>query len=218
MTMAAVAGLEAGKAPAGLVAHWNFDEGSGVEARDSSPNGLHGAIKGAVWKSGKKAHALQFNRTASVEVPNHPALEITGDITIAAWVWKDSPNEAKRWDAILSKTPGKWDYELLTSKAKSDELAFYSPQGEPKEVYSGKPVPSKRWCHVAVTRSGDQVRMYLDGELASTATMGGKFPTNGGALQIGLDGAKQVNGMIGLIDEVYLFNRALSQSEIKALM
>jgi len=202
----------------GLVGYWSLDEGSGTEAKDKSPNGLHGEVKGAVWQDGKKGNGLYFDGNDSVEVANRPALEIRGDITIAAWVKKDKPNEFKRWDAIVSKTPGKWDYELLTSKAKSDEVAFFSPTGNPKEVYSGRPVPSGRWCHVAITRTGDQVRLYLDGVLANTVTMSGSFPVNGGPLQIGLDGAKQVNGMIGAIDEVYLFNRALTEAEIKTLL
>lgn len=113
---------------------------------------------------------------------------------------------------------GKWDYELLTSKAKSDEVAFFTPKGEPREVYSGKPVPSGRWCHLAVTRSGSEVRIFMDGVLVNTVTMTGGFTKNGGALQIGLDGAKQVNGMIGVIDEVFLYNRALPDREIRQLM
>ena len=135
--------------------------------------------------------------------------------------WWIDRGPVKEREKPLAPVPGiieKWDYELLTSKAKSDEVAFFSPTGNPKEVYSGRPVPSGRWCHVAITRTGDQVRLYLDGVLANTVTMSGSFPVNGGPLQIGLDGAKQVNGMIGAIDEVYLFNRALTEAEIKTLL
>lgn len=202
----------------GLVGYWGFDEGSGLVAKDGSGAGLDGQIQGAVWTEGKRGSALRFDGKNSVEVANHPSLEITGDITIAAWIHKDKPNEAKRWDAIVSKSPGKWDYELLTSKAKSDEVAFFTPKGEPREVYSGKPAPSGKWSHVALTRSGSEVRFYMDGSLVNTVTMTGPFTKNGGALQIGLDGAKQVNGMIGSIDEVFLYNRALSEREIRRLM
>ena len=106
----------------------------------------------------------------------------------------------------------------MTSKSKSDEVAFFSPKVEPREVYSGKPVPSGEWCHLAVVRSGDQVRIYMNGLLANTVSMVGPFTKNGGALQIGLDGAKQVNGMIGIIDEVFLYRRALTEHEIRKLM
>lgn len=202
----------------GLVAHWTFDEGSGNVAQDASSAKLHGKIHGADWTKGKHGHALRFDGNDSVEVPNHPALEITGDITVAAWVFKEKPNEAKRWDALVSKSPGKWDYEVLTSKSQSDQVAFFSPKAAPREVYSGKPVASGKWCHIAVTRSVNQVRMYLDGALVNTISMSGEFTKNGGALQIGLDGAKQVNGMIGIIDEVFLYNRALTEREIRQLM
>jgi hypothetical protein len=202
----------------GLVGHWSFDERSGPTAADSSPNALHGEIRGAIPVEGKRRRALQFDGQASVEIANDPALEITGDITIAAWVFKDAPNSALRWDAIVSKSPGKWDYELLTSKAKSDELAFYSKTGKPDEVYSGRPVITGRWQHVAVTRRGSEVCLYLDGQPASKVTMSGDFPRTGGGLQIGNDGARTPNGMIGRIDEVFLYRRALSAEEVRQLM
>jgi hypothetical protein len=202
----------------GLVGHWSFDERGGMQAADSSPNQLHGEVRGAIPVEGRRRRALQFDGVASVEIPNHPALEITGDITIAAWVFKDASNSALRWDAIVSKSPGKWDYELLTSKAKSDELAFYSKAGKPDEVYTGRPVATGRWQHVAITRRGSELKLYLDGQVANTTTMSGEFPKTGGGLQIGNDGARVSNGMIGRIDEVFLYRRALSDEEIRKLM
>lgn len=202
----------------GLVGHWSLDEREGDFALDSSRNGLHGQVLGAKHVTGKHGGALQFDPRSAVEVANHPLLEITADITIAAWVFKDSANDARRWDAILSKSPGKWDYELLTSKSKSDELAFYSKSGKPDEVYSARPLAVGRWQHVAVTRRGDEVRFYLDGELVNTATMSGAFPKMGGALQIGQDGAKTPNGMVGRLDEVFLYSRALTDAEIRRLL
>lgn len=209
----------AGDPPAdGLVGHWGFDENSGSTALDSSPLQLHGTIEGARRVPGKRGGALAFTGPEAVNIPNHPALEITGDITIAAWVFKESSNNATRWDAIMSKSPGKWDYELLTSMSKSDELAFYSKTGTPSEIYSTRPVPVGRWVHVAVTRRGDEAIVYLDGEVASRVRMTGAFPKTGGGLQLGQDGAKKVNGLIGKLDEVYLYSRALTPAEIKALM
>lgn len=202
----------------GLVGYWSFDEQDGVTARDSSPNGFHGRILQAKPVEGKRGGALQFDPHSAVEVLNHPLLEITGDITIAAWVFKDSSNEAKRWDAIVSKSPGKWDYELLTSKSKSDELAFYSKGAKPDEVYSARPMAVGRWQHVAITRRGDEVRLYFDGKLVNTVTMSGAFPKTGGSLQIGQDGAKTANGMVGRLDEVFLYNRALTEAEILRLL
>lgn len=202
----------------GLVGYWSFDEGVGATAADHSANKLDGRLEGPRWVEGRHGRALRFDGDDSVEVEGSPALQITGDITIAAWVRKGRPNEGKRWDAIVSKTPGKWDYELLTSKSRSDELAFYSKPCQPSEVYSGKPIPSGTWRHVAVTRAGSALKMYLDGELAGATTMSGTFPVNEGALQIGQDGPKRQNGMIGEIDEVFLYQRALTEVEIETIM
>lgn len=152
-----------------------------------------------------------------VAVPNHVDLEITGDLTIAAWIKKDRTNDGRRWDAILAKSPGTWDYELLTSQDKSDEPAFFSKAGVPNEVYGSSPIPANSWHHVALTRSGNTVTFYLDGTAMSTVSMSGAFPTSGGGLQIGFDGSAN-NGMDGSIDEVQLYNRGLSAEEILAVM
>ena len=68
--------------------YWSFDEGSGVAAQDSSGNGNHGAIKGAVsWTEGKSGSALSFNGGSDrVLVPDAASLDITDQITIAAWI------------------------------------------------------------------------------------------------------------------------------------
>lgn len=202
---------------AGLVGYWSFDEGSGRVAGDRSPNGLEGRVSGAAWCAGKRGAALLFDGDDVVTVPDHPLLRIQGDITIAAWIFKDRPNLGMRWDALVSKSPGKWDYEMLTSKAKTDQLAFYGKTAQPDEVYGATPLPSRKWVHVAVTRSASEVRFYRDGVPMNTAVMSGTLLASASALQIGLDGAKQTNGMIGRIDEVFLYNRTLTAAEIRHL-
>jgi hypothetical protein len=176
----------------GVVGRWKLDEGGGATAHDCSGNG--------------------------VVIACTEKLQITGDITICAWIYKFGANNWRRWDSILTKCPGKYDYELLTSKAESDQLAFYSPTCQPKEIYGSVPVRSHEWHHVALTRSGDRANFFLDGLITSEVEMIGDFPVSNGDLIIGHDGARGRGfGLRGMIRDVWLFSRALMAQEVMSV-
>jgi sulfate permease, SulP family len=203
----------------GLVGLWPLAEGDGDEVHDASGGGNHGRVLGATWGIHEGRTALRFDGTgASVDVPNAPALELERDLTIAAWIWKERTNDEERWDAIVSKSPGIWDYELLTSMARSDEPAFYGRDTEPNEVYAGEPAPAGRWTHIAVARSGSDVAFFLDGRALARSTQEGMFRRSGGALQFGHDGAARNGGMLGWIAGVALYDRALDAEEVGRLL
>lgn len=201
-----------------LVGYWKLDEGSGGTAHDSSGNVHHGTLYYTSWETADHWRALRFDGMNSrIVIPDNIALRLTGDITICAWIHKNGPNNDRRWDAILAKSPGVWDFELLTSMAESDQPAFYSPQCEPNEVYGGIPVASREWHHVAVTRRAERVSFFLDGVVTSTATMTGSFTESDGDLLIGHDGNTREFGMRGMICDVLLFRRALADQEIREI-
>lgn len=55
----------------GMIGYWNFDEGSGTVAHDTSGNGYNGTVTGATWTTGKINSALSFNGpTNAVVTPN----------------------------------------------------------------------------------------------------------------------------------------------------
>ena len=81
--------------PTNLVGYWNFDEGVGTTANDSSGHDNDGSVSGVTWTtSGKFNGALTFDGTNdSVQVPNSTSIaSITNRITIAAWVYPDKHN------------------------------------------------------------------------------------------------------------------------------
>ena len=200
-----------------LVGEWRLDDGDGDTARDSSGNGHHGTLHYASWRVAEGA--LAFDGTNSrVVIPDCAALCLTRDISICAWVYKNAPNRGKRWDTIISKSPGMYDFELLTSKAESDQPAFFSPTCEPQEVYGAQPVPSREWHHLALARHKNHVSFFLDGTPTASVAMSGEYPVTGGDLVIGHDGAKGRGfAMNGMLRGVLLFARALDEREIRAI-
>lgn len=99
----------------GISGMWHFDEGSGSIAHDSSGNGNNGTIYDATWTSGISGSALSFDGIDDyVEIPDSDSLDITGAITVEAWMNSlgnvsigDIPNitETAEFDAIKGKTP-----------------------------------------------------------------------------------------------------------------
>ena len=204
----------------GLVAYWKFDEGKGSLIYDASGNGHDGSVKDARWVPGKVNGALNFEKGGFVEVPDHPGLRLQKDFTITAWINKTRASKKGSSMGIVSKSsPDCWDYDLFMSTSKLEHPAFYSdafkaPDGD-IEVISTIPVKLNEWHHIAVTRKGDNAKIYMDGVVTGTATLPEDLASSANNLFIGYD---HDGGFTGSIDEVRIYNRALDNREIKDVM
>jgi len=211
-------GYRAAAGPAGLVGYWTFDEGQGATAFDSSGNGLDGTLRGGpTWVVGQVGGALDFNgSTAYVEVPHHPLLSITGEITIAAWT--NMRRTATGEMAIVSK--GGWaandlPYELTEEAGAVIFWQFYNDEG--RDTCSPNSPPAGEWHHIAATYDGKAFKCYVDGVLGEEWAYAGTMPKNTASVTIGRRsrGGTFFNGMI---DDVQLWSRALAQTEIAKIM
>jgi hypothetical protein len=225
--VAAALAAALGAAPAlaaepGLVAHWSFDEGAGATALDVSGNGHHGAILGAAYTAGVVGRALDFDGFSSVvRVPNAPALQPATALTIEAWVklrsnagpkvivskWDDINRE---WSYIFKKHNDQPGLRMELSRDIHTDLA---------DVGGARPLPLGQWVHVATTFEGTTVRLYVDGKLDAEGQVFVPAPIDASATDL-LIGAVNPTGptehLDGAIDEVRLWNRALSAAEIAA--
>jgi hypothetical protein len=205
----------------GLVGYWKFDEGKTRNTADSSGNGNSGSLQGSggpTWITGVLSNALRFDGVDEyVNVPNSPVFGITGDITIAAWIRREA---LLSYDGIVAKTDGAavWDYDFYFSEG-DNRLRLWSDVGSPTPVLSSREVADTNWHHVAVTRSGADVTFYIDGFEAGTTTMSGAFANNSVPVRIGTDGPNYDPSSMfkGSIDDVRIYDRALSATEIQAL-
>ena len=99
----------------GLVGHWTFDEGEGSIARDASGRDNHGTVMGgAKWNKGIIGSALEFDgRDDFVSIPNESQFDITGSITVSAWIKVES--FTKSWQAIVTKGDRAWRLHRASS-------------------------------------------------------------------------------------------------------
>lgn len=206
-----------------LAGHWTFDgpDVAGVKAYDRSGNGNTGTLtSGPVLAIGKIGQGLLFNGLNSgsgnyVTIPTSSSLDITGDITLATWV---KTNAIGVLQGLIQQTDNTtWDYQLDIQS--SGALDFYSDQGTPTDTVSTVIISADgQWHHVAVVRRGTTVTFYMDGVAGYSATVSGTFST-GRPVILGADntGGTARLTVDGLLDDVRIYNRALSADEIERL-
>jgi len=208
----------AGDLSANLVGYWKFDEGAGNKAYDSSSYGNDGTINGTPnWVAGQIGTALDFDgSTDFVEIPHSDSLSITEQITIAAWT--NMRSNASGEMAIVSK--GGWaannlPYELTETPGDVIFWQFYDNEG--RDTCSPDSPAVSEWHHIVGTYDGTIFKCYIDGEMAEEWEYTGTMPENTLSVMIGrrTTGGTWFNG---LIDEVMIFDHALTEEEVPTIM
>lgn len=195
----------------GLVLRFDFDEASG-DAVDSSAVGHIGAISGAVRVAGVRGGALQFDGTNDwVTVADAPSLDLSTGMTLEAWV---KPSVLSAWMTVMLKESlGGLAYGLYANDDAARPAGYLNAGAGDQALASPPQLPAGEWKHVALTYDGTTMRLYVDGvEIAARAQTGGIIATDG-ALRIG-GNASWGEFFTGVIDEVRVYNRALSAAEI----
>jgi hypothetical protein len=204
-------------AQADLVGWWRLDEGSGTTASDSSGNGNDGTFVGSPqWTDGKVNGALEFDGGDSVNVPG--ATDIKPEsLTLMTWVnFSDVDVGLGRQD-YLSKDD---DYALSLHEGSDDQKihGIVTSAGGWSVVHGQTVVEVDTWYHTALTydTGTKMLTLYLDGEVdAELSVAAGVEHRRGGLLTLGTFSGRDLRGKL---DEVKIFDEALSEVEIKGEM
>jgi hypothetical protein len=222
--------------PAGLVSWWR-----GQSNATDVISGNNGTLTGGVsFAVGEVGHGFSFNGTGEVIVPSTASLNLQA-MTLEVWV-NPSGLDANV-ETILNKennpvsVPSDAGYELGirgvadvgNGSIPVGNLAFFigGISGLPNDyggwVNGGGAVPTNQWTHCALTFDGTSVRIYINGNLTRTVSgLSGSISATTGPLKIGSRSAGEVavNPAVrfnGLIDEVSIYNRSLSASEVSGI-
>ena len=216
-----------------LVGFWRFEEDTGTTTADSSGNGLTGTFAGSPLPTWVPDHylgasALDFNNGTGttggghVNVNNDPLVQITGPMTVSAWVTMD----VNRGGAIVTKggSSGSRGWRLGVDTASGGVWTFEIASGPSSLVALQVPgVVFGAWTHVAGvydpndTVNGPNLKLYTNGILAGTLTgVPGAQNESGVGVGIGTryDGSVRWDGKI---DDARIHARALSEAELRAL-
>jgi hypothetical protein len=205
----------------GLVGYWTFDGKdiglSGTRAKDLSGNNNYGTLNGGASLKGiegKIGQALQFDGI-------NDGVLVTGDVmgtsatTVAAWI--NTRTLTVDQNIISNDTPA-FIAELKIDQG-DNQLEFSSDGGSTIAGISLTNLKTNTWMHiVAVRNSSNQVTFYVDGVQKGTPNQASGTPSGGATdTSLGYNSDSGGNYWNGLIDEVRIYNRALSASEIARL-
>ena len=197
----------------GLVAYYPFDG----NANDASGNGNHGTTHGVTLtmdRFGNANRAYYFGDGNYISVPDSCSLNSPdAEITIAVWARIDEwyiTNDS--WAPILLKGDRQYSFNLLGhAGVASTQIGYYMDA-------RFKTLPSLgKWCHLVVTYVNECAYAYLNGNLVGTNECSGDFTPNSTELQIGRDYEGLDEYLYGALDDLRIYNRALSAAEVKAL-
>jgi beta-lactam-binding protein with PASTA domain len=216
--------------PAGLVLALAFDEVTGTTAIDSSASRINGTIRQAVRvPAGKIGGALRFDGVddwVTVTDTTASPFDLASGMTIEAWV---NPSTMSGWETVLMKERGVVGEGLLS-------YALYAHDGAPLSAGTARPAGYVRtnpvlsttdsavrgtgplalntWTHLATTYDGANQRFYVNGVLVGTTARTGTIAVSNGAIRIGGNASSTGEFFNGMIDEVRIYNRALTAAEI----
>ncbi len=210
----------------GLVGHWTFD-GPDVTDKvyDKSGNGNNGYFYNSATSTaktiGKLGQGLRFDnlKTNYVVIPDHASLDVTTQVTLSAWVKYNKLLDS----GIISKDSLNTDtapYFLDTGCGNTANIISFNTDSVMNSgcgVYSNTTITANKWYHVVGTYDGANLKIYLDGNLDNFAAyVSASIPTNNDSLIIG--GYYSTDFVAnGVIDDVRVYNRALTAAEVKQL-
>ena len=197
----------------GLVIGLSFNEGSGASAADTSGNNNNGTlINSPSHVAGKYGNALSFNgNNQRVDVPDSLSLRLTTGMTLMAWVNPSVSNN--QWKDIIMKGVDNYYLEGLSTNGGRPAVGGTFTSA----LYGSASLPANTWSHLAATYDGSTLRLYINGIQVASRAQSGNIQTSSMPLGIGGD-SHWGQYFQGLIDEVRIYDHALTQSEIQSDM
>jgi hypothetical protein len=200
-----------------LLGWWTFDDDSGDQVTDVTGRNHTGKLVGAVQRAaGKIGGGIQIDGGQSgVQVADAEDLRISGSMTLALWVRRTA--ESSDWVCLLGRgTPEQRNYGLWLEPA-TRKILFQQYGGAGNfQFFAKKLFEDGQWVHLAVTMDASTVRLYYNGQLDTQEARGPAPFTSPGPLGIG--NALYHTGLKGLMDDVRIYRRALTEDEIRGLV
>jgi len=208
---------------ADLIAWWDFDEGSGIIAADSSGNGHDGILNGnPTWATGKLGGALQFDGVDDYVScgPLNIDTVITGGMAVCAWINKPAGGDMKFCSnrQAAEAAGGGFTCAIYNNRL---EMDFESATGRNlNRDADGPTVPADTWVHVAWVYDdvANTFNEYHNGMLADSSTENVSVGVSTVAFRIGANSPTLDHYVNGLIDDLRVYDHAISEAELQQAM
>ena len=207
LSISAASNLESG-----MMAEWDFNELQGTTTADSSGNGNTGTLHNVSWASDVCAGCISLSGSGSyVSVPDSPSLEGAWQMTVSMWL---RPNSNGNVDPRTISKLYSWDIKL--------NGASRAPQFSAGGMYGmlNYSLALNQWQHLVFTFSSGVLKGYVNGKpvafAANTFSAGSPLPLQMYGLYLGSDASRSAY-YAGYMDDVRIYNRVLSDSDVSAL-
>ncbi len=195
----------------GLVGYWKMDEGVGTTTLDSSGNNNTGTLSGAGWTSGKYGIGTSFDGINNniISINDSPSLSVS-NITESLWVKINATTGNYQVFGWKGST-----YEISMSNSRQPRFGITTTGGRSVCDASSTILNLNQWYNLTLTYNGATIKGYVDGQevVSCQHAYPGNIVDSGTAFTLG-DPTYDANGVI---DEVRIYNRALSPAEVSAL-
>jgi len=176
------------------------------------------------WADGKYGSGIEITATTAdpVVIPNSDSLMIEGSITMASWI-KPEAWSGEGHNQLMDKrchNGGETNFCYGIDLGQGEKIAFLLGSGDGRPILGADTaINLGEWQHVAGTFDGEVGKFYLNGDLIGEQAQSFAFQgTNDFEARIGGARDRAHYGYVGVIDEFFIFNRALDAAEISGLM
>ena len=207
----------------GLAARWGFDEATSTIATstyDGTGNNNTGSMSAGATRNAatcKINFCLSFDGSSGfISVSTSSSVNITGAISLAAWIKTSATND---YSGIIYKVSGNNGYQMSFHTSGAVRADFYNGSGAITPIYSTTNVEDNNWHFVVATYDGTTAKIYVDAVLGTTAPTGSDYVTaaSDSSFIVGNDSGAASRYYNGLLDDVRVYNRALSANEIQRI-
>lgn len=199
----------------GLVSYYPFNG----NANDESGNGNNGYVNGPTlttdrFTNSNKAYAFSAARTNYISVAHSSSLTFTNQFTFAVWAYTLSRGNGVESPRMISK--GSETISGIEIGFESTLKPFIASHGQGLLV-SSRPLQLNRWTHLTGTYDGSRLLLYVNATIDTSLNASGNLPQNTIELNIGRNSTSSNDYFHGTLDDIRIYNRALTPVEIQAL-
>ncbi len=220
VTLVAVGGSAA--AAGDLVGYWNFDEATGTTAADASGNANHGTFVGSGATHSTvlpptscfvNTHSVQFDGSGShVEIADNATMDPPSAISISFWMNPDTVTNGYQ-HVVFKQGPVVTSYGVWLA---NDHIYMEDNDNSIRSLTSNATVTAGAWHYITVTYDGATQKLYIDGALDNSQSLPGiTLSYMNSPVKIGAGDYN--NPFAGYIDDLRIYNRALTDPEIADL-